>query len=413
MNIDTIKFCRICNSKNIQTFFDLGSQPFANSLLNSADEKENLYPLSLSYCQNCSLAQLDETADPKELFSNYVWVTGTSKSTQDFAQTFYKELIKRADKSISYVLEIASNDGTFLLPFTRNGYKVLGIDPAENIVEMAQKNGINTKCAFWDAKTSRAILKEQGPAPVVFARNVLMHVANIRDFIEGLSIILDESGTLAIETHYAKTILEELHYDYIYHEHLCYFTLKTLEKLLNDFGLYIFDVIESPISGGGIIVYIKKQKTGEEPIVQKYKDYETQNKINDFATWENFAKNSFLHKEKLLEILNCITAKNEAIMGYGASARSSTMLNFCGIDYKIIDVIADKNSLKQGKFTAGTHIPIVSPEEMMKRNPKHILILAWNFKDEIINYLESEFGYAGDYIIPLPNIPRIQKSRLT
>ncbi|MGD0576781.1 MAG: class I SAM-dependent methyltransferase, partial [Candidatus Staskawiczbacteria bacterium] len=292
----------------------------------------------------------------------------------------------------------------FLIPFIKNGYRVLGIDPAKNIVEMAEANGVPTKCCFFGTKTAQDLIKEKGKANIIFARNVLPHVANTRDFVDGLQMCLADNGTLAIEVHYAQKILEGLQYDSIYHEHLCYFTFKSLEKLLNDFNLHVFDIGKSPISGGSIIVYAKCGKAEESPVVRQYRSQEANGKINDFATWENFAQKSFIHRDNLLKILK---QEKGIIAGYGASARSSTLLNFAKINSDIISVIADQNPLKKGRFTAGTHIPIVSPEEMIKKNPDTIVILAWNFADEISDTLRNKFNYKGRILIPLPNAPKI------
>ncbi|MBI2048862.1 MAG: class I SAM-dependent methyltransferase [Candidatus Liptonbacteria bacterium] len=416
-----ITTCRICESPKLKPFFDLGEQPLANSLLDGSQESgvrsqgEKFYPLSLTWCENCNLVQLEETVDSKGLFSTYVWVTGTSKGANEFSRKFYSELVRRVggDKS-GYVLEIASNDGTFLKQFIEDGYEVLGVDPARNIAEMAERAGVPTKCVFWGKPAAEDLVAEKGRARIVFARNVLPHVANTRDFVEGLARALAEDGTLAIEAHYAKIILEELHYDSIYHEHLCYFTLKTLEKLLNDFGLYVFDIAKSPISGGSVVVYARKesgvrsQESGinESEMLKSFREKETEDGINNLERWQGFARRSFEHRDKLLEILG-EAKKFGRIIGWGASARSSTLLNFCGIDSSIISSIIDLNPLKQGKFTAGTHIPIVKPEEALKETPALVFITGWNFADEIIDSLRNKFGYKGPCLVPLPKEPRV------
>lgn len=407
-----INNCRVCQSQQLERFFDLGSHPLANSLLDSQDQEETTYPLSLSWCRNCNLVQLDYTVDPHKLFPNYVWMTGTSKTTQEFSHQFYRELISRVEQKTTegYVLEIASNDGTFLTPFKDDGYEVLGVDPAKNIVGIANQAGIPTKVEFWGEKFAHNLLCEKGLAKIVLARNVLPHVANTHDFVQGLHTILADEGILAIEVHYAKIIVEELHYDSIYHEHLCYFTMKSLERLLNDHGLYIFDMMKSPISGGSIIVYAKKYKVQETSVVQQCRNEEIKGATNELSTWKKFADRSFLHKEKLLDILRQVKSKG-LVVGYGASARSSTLLNFCGINSNIIDMIADQNQLKQGKFTAGTHIPIKTPKEAMTNSPRFVFILAWNFTDEIIKILEKKFNFKGCYIIPLPDFPKLLPNR--
>lgn len=403
-----ISECRICKGKNIKKFFDLGSQPFANSLLKTPNEKENFYPLSLSWCPKCNLIQLNHTADPKELFSNYVWVTTTSETAKKHAVNFYKEILLRTENlHKGYTLEVASNDGTFLIPFIENGYKVLGVDPAKNIVGMAIKEGVPTICGFFGEELSGKIIREYGYAKVVFARNVLPHVANLHDFVKGLRLCLGDEGLLVLEVHYAEKICEELHYDSIYHEHLCYFTLKSIEQLLNQYGLFVFDIEKSPISGGSLVLFIKKNKTKEKPTVQSYREIEKEIKLNELSSWEDFAKRTYSHREKLLKILNDFKKEGKTIVGYGASARSSTLLNFCKIDTRFISMIADQNSLKHKKYTAGTHIPIDSPEKVIKKNPHCVFILAWNFTDEIIDILRGRFNYTGKCIIPLPNNPKI------
>lgn len=405
--MDKISSCRVCCKKTFVPFFDLGKQPLANYFLKSPKQEEKFYPLSLSFCRNCSLVQLNHTINPRELFSQYVWVTGTSKTANDFAKTFYEKLVKRIGKNKNqFVLELASNDGTFLTPFIKNGFKVLGVDPAENIANIASKNGIPTECVFFGTTTGKQLTKKYGLANIIFARNVLPHAANTRDFVEGISLSLQNNGIVAIEVHYAKIILEELQYDSIYHEHLCYFTIKTLEKLLNDFGLYIFDIAKSPISGGSVIVYAKKNKEKPSKILQKYKLREKKEKINDFKKWNEFAKKSLEHK-KFLTLIIKKSAKNKTIVGYGSSARSSTLLNFCEIDNKIISVIADQNSLKQGLYTPGTHIRIESPEKVFSKKPSSVILLAWNFRDEILNLLKNKYNYKGEVIIPFPNKPSV------
>lgn len=404
--MSTITNCRACESPDLVGFFDLGPQPPANSLLKSPDEPEEYYPLALVFCENCSLVQIDETVDPKKLFSRYVWVTGTSKGANEFSEKFYEDLIKRtSNPQEGYVLELASNDGTFLKPFQKHGYQVLGIDPAENIVEMANAAGVPTKVAFWGSETAREIVKQKGQAKMIFARNVMAHVANTRDFVAGIREALRADGVVAIETHYGKRILEDLQYDSIYHEHLCCFTLKSLEKLLSDTGLYVFDVAAGPISGGALIVYASKTKREESGELIRFREEEAVQKTNELQSWENFKTRVLAHREKLLQIL-AEAKKMGPIIGWGASARSSTLLNFAKIGPNELPLIIDMNPLKQGLYTAGTHIPIKS-DEIMKENPTLIFILGWNFEKEITASLREKFGFKGTCLVPLPGEPRL------
>lgn len=402
--------CRICDSSSLKPFFDLGKQPLANSLLKSVKDKDKFYPLALIWCSKCNLVQLDYTVDPKKLFTNYVWVTGTSPTSVRYAERFYQEVKKRiSKKSEGYVLEVASNDGTFLKPFLKNGHKAVGIDPAQNIVDLALEDDIPTECWFFNKKSAKIFLEKYGPASVVFARNVLPHVANPQDFVEGLASVINNNGLVVIEFHYAKNVQEELHYDSIYHEHLCYFTLKTIEYLLNRYGLFIFDIHKSPISGGALVVYAKKDrslKDNKNVTVKKFFDQERESKTNSIKSWQSFAKRSASHRKQLLQILNNKIQNGENIIGWGASARSSTLLNYCGIGPKIISSIIDLSPLKQNLFTAGTQIPIVNLEEGFKNNPQSVIILAWNFAKEIIKMLRDK-GFKGSCLVPLPIKPKV------
>ncbi|MCL4457669.1 MAG: class I SAM-dependent methyltransferase [Nitrospirae bacterium] len=403
-----IEKCRACEGKKLKLFFDFGIQPLANSLLKNPNEFEKSYPLSLSWCEDCNLVQLNHTADPKELFSEYVWVTGTSSTAKMYSQVFCSEVLKRSEANENrYILEVASNDGTFLQPFLNKGFNVLGIDPAQNIVRIANASGMPTICGFFGRGLAREIIDKHGYPQIVIARNVLPHVANLHDFIEGLSLCMDDDSVLALEIHYAKVILEELHYDSIYHEHLCYFSLKSVEKLLNAFSLFVYDIAESPISGGSIVLYAKKVKVREEETVQRYRDIENVGMTNELSSWQSFANRAFQHRQQLLNIIDEEVKSHRHIVGYGASARSSTLLNFCGIDTGQISVIADQSHLKHKRFTPGTCIPIEAPDDVMNSKPDTVFIMAWNFLEEIALILKNDYRFKGRLIIPFPHPPKI------
>lgn len=258
---EIIKKCRICNSKKLYDILDLGNQPPSNSFRKSLDIKLSNIPLVLKFCKKCELAQLSATVDPKELFKYYFWVTNTSQTAKDYSEIFCRRVLKRVKSKNNLVIEIASNDGTFLEPFKKKKNYVLGIDPAVNISREANKKGINTICDFFSNKLALKIeTKQKKKADVVFARNVIPHVKNIKDIINGISNLVDKDGLVAIEFHYSKIIQDELHYDLIYHEHLFYFTIKTISKLFKKYNLYPFDIDKSPISGGSLVLYFSKLK---------------------------------------------------------------------------------------------------------------------------------------------------------
>ena len=260
---NTITCCRICNSEDLVEILNLGKQAPANSLYKLNEVRPPNIPLRLMFCDNCSTVQLGEDVDPKYLFSKYLWVTGTSKTAESYSYEFAQRALKKIEnykKNVPYVIEIASNDGTFLRRFLENGCNVLGVDPAKNILEKACKNGIPTIPNFFNFNLAQKLLKKDGPAEIVFARNVIPHVKEIHSVIKGISTILKYEGVGIIEFHNVALLLEELHYDYIYHEHLFYFSLKTINSLLKMHNLYIYDLVYSPISGGSWVYFSKNKE---------------------------------------------------------------------------------------------------------------------------------------------------------
>lgn len=404
---EPITACRICGSGQIRPVLDLGAQPPANSLRGSLDEVLPVIPLSICRCETCTTVQLTETVKPDFLFRNYVWVTGTSATAKDYSRTFYAEAAKRCGDRALFAVEVASNDGTFLRRFQEGGHRVLGVDPAKNIAQMANEQGIETWAEFFDRTVADEIIRRHGHADFIFARNVLPHVAHVHDVVSGMAHGLGANGTGAVEFHYAKCIVDGLHYDSVYHEHLFYFSINSMAHLLERHGLWAFDLIESPISGGSIVLYFSKDKRAPSPALRDKLETEARSGLGLQATWERFAERCFAHRDRLAAMIREERARGGTIIGYGASARSSTLLNFCGINDRHLMCIADQNPLKHGKYTAGTNVPIVPPDVVFAKNPHAVLLLAWNFKDELLALLKSRFQFRGPVIIPLPNDPSV------
>lgn len=406
----TIRNCRLCGSARIRPFLDLGTQPAANSLRDSLDEKLPVFPLVLCRCAQCTTIQLTVTVKPELLFKQYVWVTGTSSTAKTYANDFYDESSRRIEAKSKFVVEVASNDGTFLSVFKNKGFRVLGVDPAKNIAKIANERGIVTWPDFFGNKLATAIMDKKGAADFVFARNVVPHAANVSDVVAGMKTCLGKTGVGAVEFHYAKAIVDGLHYDSIYHEHLFYYSLKSILYLLGLHGLVAFDVIESPISGGSLVLYFT-QKNNPRGISKRLKNKireEEKSGLADKKTWDRFARDCRSHKKMLVKLIRREKSRNRRLIGYGASARSSTLLNFCGINRSSLECIADQNPLKQGKWTAGTDIPIVSPQEAFLRKPDVVVLLAWNFKDEILALIKNTYRFKGRVIVPLPNDPQTE-----
>lgn len=402
---NALQRCRICDSDAIEPVLDLGRQPFANSLRRDKTETTPVLPLAICRCAACGTIQLTETAPPEQLFSEYVWVTGTSLGARDYSRAFCENLIERAGSGRLFVLEVASNDGTFLQRFRERGHKVLGVDPAGNIASLAEQAKIPTIVEFFGLSIAQSIVADHGPADVVLARNVIPHVADPNDVIAGMAHCLSAGGIGAIEFHRADVILEELHYDSIYHEHLFYHSLHSLNLLLGRHGLLPFDVTASPISGGSLVVFFSKGRRRDSDALGLMLRREEHLGVGEAAPWREFAKRCGRHRETLRALIEAKVGSGKGLIGFGASARSSTLLNYCGIDDRHLLAIADNNPFKQGRFTPGSDVRIVPPGDAFALRPDAMLLLAWNFRDEILNQIATEFGWHGGVIVPLPGDP--------
>ena len=395
-----IKKCRICYSSHISLVLDLGTQPPANRLHNNKNFQKK-FNLKLLICDKCRTLQISNSLDPKFLFKKYLWVTGTSKAAQIHANKFFKLTSKYLKKN-STILEIASNDGTFLYPFQKKNYKVLGVDPAKNIADIANSNNIKTLPDFFSYRLSNNIKKKYKNISLIFARNVIPHVKNIHSVVKGISNLSNKNTTVAIEFHYSKYILDELQYDSIYHEHIFYFSIKTLSQLFKKYNLKPIDVYLSPISGGSLILIFSKFKNKKSKALIKLEKQEEKTKMNTKMKWLKFSKDSINHSINFKnKIMKTYVKNRKRLFGYGASARSSTLLNFCNLNKKYFKFIIDQNPLKRNLYTPGSNIKIINLEdaknELRKRN---MVLLAWNFKKEILSLMKS-IKYKKKIIIPI------------
>jgi SAM-dependent methyltransferase len=400
-----ISSCRLCGSAALDPILDLGAQPPANSLRTDRDDILEAVPLAICRCPNCTVVQLTETVAPEHLFRDYVWVTGTSQTARKYSHTFFENVTQRAAGGPLFVVEIASNDGTFLQRFCEHGHRVLGVDPAQNLARAAEAAGIPTVAEFFGLETAKQVTSRHGLADVVIARNVLPHVPDPNGLVSGIAECLGTDGLGAIEFHWIDKILAELHYDSIYHEHFFYHSLHSVGRLLVRHSLTLFDVAESPISGGSLVAYFAKAPRPATDALETKLEWEQKRGLASLAVWRDFASRSIEHRRELRSMVESELSAGRRLIGYGASARSSTLLNFCGIDRTHLICIADQSPLKQGRFTPGTDIPIVSPESALSEKPDTILVLAWNFRDEILGRL-ADLGFAGDVIVPLPGRPQ-------
>jgi 2-polyprenyl-3-methyl-5-hydroxy-6-metoxy-1,4-benzoquinol methylase len=406
-----INRCRICKSKKITQIINLGKQPLANRLKNKLTSKEIKISLHLYFCKNCKTAQIKETVNPKILFKKYFWQTSTSTTAKKFSKIFCSKMISFLNYSNPFIIEIASNDGTFLVPFKKKGYEVLGVDPAENLAIQSLKNKIPILNDFFNKKTAKKIIKlKKKTADLVFARNVIAHVKNIHEITDAVYSVLSNKGIFAVEFHYAKEILEGLQYDSIYHEHLFYFNLETIKNFFFKKNFYLYHAFRSPISGGAMVALFSKTPLDISDDLKNFLSDERKYNINSLNIWKKFAKKIKLHRTIFLQNIKKFLDKKNKIVAYGASARSSTFLNYCGLNNKIISYIVDKNPLKIHKYTPGSNLKIISLKEFKSRLLKFniLLLLAWNFKDEIIKDLKS-IGFRGIILCPFPKKINMKK----
>lgn len=403
----TIECCRLCNGKQVDVVLDLGGQPPANSLYQLGDKPPDAVPLRLGRCNSCATIQILETVNPHQLFSRYVWLTKTSATAVEYAEVF-ADRVNSINKGMGLsILEVGSNDGTFLNALRRRGHTVLGVDPATNIGEIARSLGVPTISEFFSVELAKRLTKQHGKFDIVIARNVLPHVADLHSVMSGIRESLKSGGVAVFEFHRADLIMKELHYDSIYHEHLYLHSLQSIEYISGKYGLSAFDVAESPISGGSFVVFLTNSSSIETPALKVARAEESSSGIGSLVAWQHFAESVKTHIQLFRNIILGYSSTGKRIVGFGASARSSTLLNASKVNNSLIDVIADNNEWKQGLLTPGSSIKIVSPVEAFKIQPDVVVLLAWNFRAELIAQIKR-IGFRGDVVVPLPGSPHIE-----
>ena len=383
---------------------DLGSVPLANAFCTSEADTADEFraPLSLVMCENCRLIQIRDLVPREQLFRTYLWVTGTSNAAADYAAKFANRLRERHLKQRGkFLVEIASNDGFFLSRYRDAGFDILGVDPADVALD-ADKNGLPSIREFFGRRVAESILGSHGPADVVVARNVLGHSEELQDLLEGVAQLLSSHGCFVVELPYAYFIRNELLYDYIFHEHVSYMTVHSLSKLGERYGLKITDVTFSPLNGGSLVVEFVRGNESSQRGDQALLAFEDYIALNRPEGWALFGEAVQAQRRDFMAILNDLHGQRCTVVGYGASARCMTMLNYCGVTRAHLRAMSDSNPRKQGLLCPGSRIPVLSPDELMALDPAYVMIGAWNFKDEIMETLKKKYSYTGKFIVPLP-----------
>lgn len=398
--------CRVCEGMDLVKVLDLGSTPPANAYLKEEDlgKPEASFPLALYYCRTCSLAQLLDVVNPEILFKDYHFLTGASTPSVEHFKKYADEVIKPLISSKDdLVIDIGGNDGV-LLSFVKDYARVLNVDPADNLASISEGRGVPFYSAFFTSQTADELIAKYGHAKVVVANNVFAHTDPIRDVFKGVAkLIVGGDGVFVFEVHWQKHLVEEGAFDQIYHEHLCFHSLHALKHLVESAGMKVFDVEIVPMQGQSLRVFVAKDRTPSMN-VERILTEERAAGLTDEETHHAFAEKVATNKKKLLALLNELKAAGKKIAGYGAPAKGNTLLNYYGIGPDILDYLTDTTTLKQGLYSPGMHIPIVSPEKLLTDTPDYILLLAWNFKDAILEKERDLREKGVKFIVTVPEV---------
>ncbi len=384
--------------------------PLANSFLIAADLPcaELAFPLHVRVCGNCYLVQLPEVETPQNIFSDYAYFSSFADGWVDHCNTFAIAAVARFGLTPRHhVVEIASNDGCMLGAFKRHGTGILGVEPAANVAQEAISRGIATRIGFFGTGLAAELATEGLAADLLIANNVLAHVPDLNDFVSGLSALIKPQGVLSIEFPSLLNLIEQTQFDTIYHEHFSYFCLLTAERALNQHGLSVFDVEDLVTHGGSLRIYAQRSASGRQPVaarVAAVRRRETEAGLDAAGIYRDFEQRVKQRKTGLVTFLQTARNAGKSVVAYGAPAKGNTLLNYCGIGCDLIDYTVDRSPHKQGRLLPGSHIPIRHPDAIRQTRPDYVLILPWNWKDEIVAELSYIRDWGGRFVVPVPKV---------
>jgi len=403
--------CRFCGAPLAHTFIDLGASPISNDFLNAAQlgEMEPFYPLHVKVCASCFLVQVADCISARHIFSdNYAYFSSFSDSWLEHAKKYVEMITGRLALGPQHqVIEVACNDGYLLQYFLAKGIPVLGIEPTANTAAAAEKKGIPTVMKFLGEQTAREIVRDHSQADLLVGNNVLAHVPDINDFVEGLRILLRPTGVLTMEFPHLMRLMAENQFDTIYHEHYQYLSLLVVGKIFGAHAMTVFDVEELPTHGGSLRIYVRHTAEGSHPVtsrVQELRQRELTAGFDQLETYFSFTERVKETKRKLLDFLIAAKRNGKTIAGYGAPAKGNTLLNYCGTRTDFLDYTVDRSPHKQGLFLPGTHIPVYAPDKIRETKPDFVLILPWNIKDEIMQQMAFIKNWGGQFVVPIPEV---------
>ena len=401
--------CRLCRSRNLELVLSLTPTPPANAFITAADldKEEERFPLDVFFCRDCGHVQLLDVVDPSILFKNYVYVSGTSPVFVNHFKNYAAEMIQKFKLGKeAFVVEIGSNDGTLLRFFKEAGMGVLGIDPAQAIARSATQNGIETLAAFFTSKLAETIKAQDGEADLVVANNVFAHADDLHDIVKGVRTLLKPQGVFVFEVSYLADVYEKTLFDTIYHEHVCYHSVKPLRDFFKANGMELIATQSVDTHGGSLraMVQLAGGPHRVEPSVAEFIKREETLGLDKAATHKGFSAKINKLRDELNTLLKKLKSDGKRIAAFGAPAKATTLMLHFGIGPEFVDFIVDDSPLKQGLYSPGFHIPVVPSGEIDKRNPDYLVILAWNFAEPIMAK-HAKFRHAGGhFIIPVPTV---------
>jgi 2-polyprenyl-3-methyl-5-hydroxy-6-metoxy-1,4-benzoquinol methylase len=401
--------CRCCDGRRVEQVIDLGDQPHCNRLVRHdlPPGAEPSYPLRVGFCRDCTMVQIDHTIPKESMFSDYPYVSGTTKTLPEhFRQTSARIDAACGLGAQDLVVDIGSNDGTWLKQYASYGCRVLGVEAAANVARMAQDDGVPTWNRFFNEDCARDILAAFGPAKVVTAAGVFFHLEELHSVVRGIAALLAADGLFVVQAIYLGGMVENTAFDQIYHEHLCYYTLRSLSALLERHGLEVFEANLVPIHGGTIEAHVAQKGTRQVGCsVRRLQATEAANGLGDIDTYRRFATNVLVLRDRLRALLMAYRIANRSVWAYGAPAKGATLLNSFGIGPDLVQKAVEKNPLKIGLAIPGVRIPI---EDEAGQRPDAYLVLAWNFIDEFVRKEQDWIAAGGQFIVPIPEVKVIE-----